>query len=389
MKGRFLLAAALFASGATASEVWSFEAVAGAVQSRHLMRLEDVLADAPASFWSHYVLMRSSRSQQTATPQAPRVILVGQDGHFLVAFNGDPSLPGFDSLEMLQFRESEHRFELREILFPSVRNGLLKPQVSEPDPPRCLGCHRADPRPNWESYPTWIGAYGESDDTLSAEELSGFRDFWRIHGGDERYHRLERPEGSSVSPYSEQPFGDFAFRPNWFFTKLIARLQAAHAGHALLDLYPGEDGLVALSALLHCREPGPAIARRTAELLASGTATGSPIFDLLRLQGTFGADWSLSFVPPGTPEDRTDEAYRFFDGSSQLGELSGFAVARELSARYPALARLAVPQRYAYRTDQPGAREREMVDAINRAGGPLGPPRAAGICAVLGSLYDQ
>lgn len=127
--------------------------------------IEATLAALPPGLRSRYVLMYRSRSLQGASFEAPRAILFEDDGSFVVSFNGgDPQMRGHDKLEAVQFRETERRWEFREIDFSSG-----EPRLSEANPRKCLECHQSprrqdvDPRPNWEPYLTWPGAYAGVD----------------------------------------------------------------------------------------------------------------------------------------------------------------------------------------------------------------------------------
>ncbi|HEX4923939.1 MAG TPA: hypothetical protein VFV50_07630, partial [Bdellovibrionales bacterium] len=142
-------------------EPMSFDSLKTTIESKRLTALEQVLAALTPEYRSEFVLMYSSRSVQDASFQNPRVIFFGSDASFITAFNGDPMQRGYDRLEIIQFRKSQRRFEFREIVF---RKGQA-PEISRPNPPKCLICHQSparmdvDPRPNWEPYNRWPGAY--------------------------------------------------------------------------------------------------------------------------------------------------------------------------------------------------------------------------------------
>lgn len=142
-------------------EKLNFEWLLSTIKTKNLTSIEDVLQEMPEAYMSAHVLMYESRSVQRASFENPRVILFGSDASFITAFNGDPQHAGHDRLEIIQFRKAERRFEFREIVF---RDGKA-PDVSGPNPPKCLSCHQSparmdvDPRPNWEPYSKWPGAY--------------------------------------------------------------------------------------------------------------------------------------------------------------------------------------------------------------------------------------
>lgn len=108
-----------------------------------------------------YILMYRSRSLQEASFENPRVILVGKDAKLVMTYNGNETQKGFNNLEVMEFNSSTHRFSFYEIQF---RDGKAK--YSKENPQKCLNCHQSykrksvDPRPNWEPYNLWPGAYG-------------------------------------------------------------------------------------------------------------------------------------------------------------------------------------------------------------------------------------
>jgi len=145
--------------------------------------IDQFLSRLPNEIKSEHILMFESKSLQEASYQLPRVILFSPKGHFVMTFNGDPSQRGFEALETMRFVRSQNkpRFIFQEIVFPDdlkARKDFLQKsrkikeldELSDrslrfgPNPPLCLTCHRSDPRPNWEHYAFWPGAYGQFDD---------------------------------------------------------------------------------------------------------------------------------------------------------------------------------------------------------------------------------
>lgn len=136
------------------------------MKAERLTTIEQVLAGLPQDFRDHYVLMYGSRSLQQSTFLAPRVIFHEGDGSFALAVgSGHAGLRGGNVIEMVQFHDDGYRWEFRELTFRAGRN----PEVSEPNPKKCLACHQSplrtdvDPRPNWEAYNFWPGAYAGFD----------------------------------------------------------------------------------------------------------------------------------------------------------------------------------------------------------------------------------
>jgi hypothetical protein len=157
-------------------EEMSFEKLVELVETKNLRTIEDVLSQLPKHMLDlNYVVMYRSRSLQEASPQSPRIITYTPTARFVLTFNGgEPQRFGSQTLELMQYREAEQRFEFREIVF----NGKSNPVVSGANPAKCLECHQSpsrtdiDPRPNWEPYSTWIGAFGSNNGMLKTISLA-------------------------------------------------------------------------------------------------------------------------------------------------------------------------------------------------------------------------
>ena len=145
--------------------------------------IDRFLESLPDHLKNQHALMFDSKSVQEASYLRPRVLIFSPAAMIVMSFNGEPSQKGYEVLETIRFTRTEGRprFILEEIVFAedlgrresylrSVNEAAqLKALIDRanrqgPNPPLCLGCHRQDPRPNWESYPFWPGAYGQFDD---------------------------------------------------------------------------------------------------------------------------------------------------------------------------------------------------------------------------------
>lgn len=152
---------------------------------------------------SNYVVMYRSRSLQAASPTAPRIISFTPTARFILSYNGgEPAQRGHDTLEIIQFRTPEARFEFREITF----DGRSAPKVSEANPKKCVECHQAssrkglDLRPNWEPYNAWPGAIGSADGKIGGPGFSFVRD-GRGQPQDEAAIREQTEEGSMAKAF--------------------------------------------------------------------------------------------------------------------------------------------------------------------------------------------
>src|ERR1700722_3045838 len=166
---------------------FTFDELAELVRSRSVATVEQALAVLPAELRANYALVFASRSLQDAAPAAPRAILYGADGRFIVTFNGDAGERGYDVLETMQFDERSNSFHFREMSFPSAGS----PKISEDNPGRCTACHGRPARPIWDTLPTWPGVYGERYRAgLSKPESIGMQAFLARQTQDPRYRYL-------------------------------------------------------------------------------------------------------------------------------------------------------------------------------------------------------
>jgi hypothetical protein len=157
-----------YSSDVTYDDGINYESLVEKIQTSGTQTLEQALDLVPQEFYINYVLMYRSRSLQDANPRYPRAIVFGRSAKFIMAFNGHERQKGYNNLEIVQFREKSFRWEFREITFESGK----APHFSEANPKKCLECHQSpsrtnvDPRPNWEPYNFWPGAYASVDDKI-------------------------------------------------------------------------------------------------------------------------------------------------------------------------------------------------------------------------------
>jgi hypothetical protein len=149
----------------------NYEKFVDLVEEHQLQTVESTLASLKTYYPGHfetYILMYKSRSLQESSFMAPRAILFDRSAKFVFSFNGDPAHRGYNRIEIMQYRDETARFEFREVIFQQGQ----PPQFSEANPRKCMVCHQAtnrkniDPRPNWEPYNTWPGAYGSLNGNL-------------------------------------------------------------------------------------------------------------------------------------------------------------------------------------------------------------------------------
>ncbi len=228
----YLLFVILLAAPAADAGSFDFAALLSLLKTRDIGSVEELLAALPAPQRAHYALMFESRSLQGASPENPRVILFGPDARFILTFNGSPAQRGFRVIETMEFDDASKEFRLRELIFPERPGGADTVVVSEVNSSRCVRCHGSRPRPVWDSFPLWPGAYGERYGArLSPRERAGLSAFLAQQPTHPRYRQLlgvlrfadpQTFHPSAVSQYSaaaEEP-------PNAELGIALSRLQA-------------------------------------------------------------------------------------------------------------------------------------------------------------------
>jgi hypothetical protein len=227
---RFVLGFNVFFSSLSLGAI-RVEQVEAWAQSHPTAQVEDFLSwvkstDPEQMAW--FTLMRKSESAQEATPLNPRAIVFGPESKFVFTFNGEAKEEGYQEVEMLFFRqEPKAQWELRKLSFNSQNKQV---SFSGPNPNSCLACHQNPVRPIWSQYDRWKGAYGEIDDSIvqyREKESLQFKKFLKNKETHSRYSKLQFPEGSIVSPYSEEPKGgNYRLRPNVTLTDSLLKLHA-------------------------------------------------------------------------------------------------------------------------------------------------------------------
>lgn len=159
-------------------ETLTYEDLVGLITTHDVRSIDELLPLLPADYRAEYTLMHTSLSLQPATFEFPRVIMTGPRATLVIAFNGDPQAVRYNVLEIIQFREAgapaappnpatpPRGFEFREIVFSDL-HPPAPPQYRPANQQLCRSCHGdPEPRPNWEIYGEWPGAYGSSVDQV-------------------------------------------------------------------------------------------------------------------------------------------------------------------------------------------------------------------------------
>jgi hypothetical protein len=244
----------------------------------------------PQQLRSNFTLVYDSRSpfKDVITPQKPRVILFTDDGRFVVTFIGDPAAPGHDLVETMSFDDESASFKLSAYVLPAAQRAGWAPS---PQAANCGGCHGADPRPIYDSYPLWPGFYGSVLDTffrdrIGHEELRKYHAFMAGPAKSGVYASLIFRPGSPTSPYLDPKrvrHGSvevdpkaFPFLPNTRLGMALTELNRARIYRKLADApgYAAHEKDI-LAELLECpgaMRPSVATVRAVTTSLASESA---------------------------------------------------------------------------------------------------------------------
>jgi hypothetical protein len=200
-------------------QVLDFDKFQSLVTSGGFRSIEDVLPVLSRNYPQYLkfnTLMYASLSIQKSSFTEPRVLVFGSDAKFILTFNGNESQPGGSAFETVQYSESSHSFEYREIAFKTksfsredlnlnddeiaFENSNLI--ISKANPGKCVACH-LNSSPIWPTYFIWPGAYGSDDDQLG---MSFDPNSWNANNR-EFFERSTKPssQGRLMLPKKGQP----------------------------------------------------------------------------------------------------------------------------------------------------------------------------------------
>lgn len=218
--------------------------------------VEILLSRLPTSYRSYFILQYQSHSNHDASPLNPRVIFFGPDAKLLFAFSGLPSDPHYNTVEMIEYEKEEASFRFYSIHFKE--NG---PAQIEIQPRQCQNCHGPDPKPNWEPYSLWPGAYGSLHDRIlrGTRELENFKSFLATYQQSSRYRFLEGTfhlESQDIFGNSEYYLTNQMMGPGSALSVLLSALNQDRIATKLLRSHDHAEYRYAITAaLLGCNEP--------------------------------------------------------------------------------------------------------------------------------------
>lgn len=183
----------------------SFQFLKQLIENCNLKTIDSVLAQLPLAFRSNHTFAYSTEAAQKASPDFPQTILFGRDGKLLLAFNGDPKLPGYRSIETIEFKENTKTFELREIEFSN--SGVV---FSEANPQKCLNCHGVAPKPLWDNWTFWPGKFRGEMERFYSKEWSFYQRFQKNRLGNRYRHIPAVSTRANISSMGRYGLGDNA-----------------------------------------------------------------------------------------------------------------------------------------------------------------------------------
>lgn len=191
------------------------------IKNNDIKTMEVFLEKLPNVFHKNYTLIHSSLSLHGSSYEKPRAILFNEDASTIISFNGDDSQAAGKMIELMTFDKNKRTYSFHEIEFSS------EVKIHQ-NPAKCLTCHGQTPRPIWDHYNRWEGAYGSDDDRLTIEEKNYLDHFIATAKDHPRYQVLKnleevyRPSHSSVRyGMTERVLG----QPNRFFTMKLYQQQ--------------------------------------------------------------------------------------------------------------------------------------------------------------------
>ncbi len=121
---------------------------------------EELLQNIPDRVRPNWMMMHGSRSNQFASMENPRVILLAPTGKFILSVE---TLEDSDSVEVAVFDYEENSWDFAGLSFQGDAPAQVEREV-------CKVCHTDNVRPIWTGYASWPGTVGDRDD-IQAEEL--------------------------------------------------------------------------------------------------------------------------------------------------------------------------------------------------------------------------
>ncbi len=167
MLGAFILATPVEAQSRTPE--FTFADLEALVTTKQIRSLDELIGVLPAKVRGNPILVYDSKALHVdrVTFATPRIILFNNDASLILAMTKNPGsseiAAGQDALEVIHFDHKTARYEMINVIFDGVHVPFDAPpsmRLIEKNPPMCLACHGANPRPIFADYNSWPGFYG-------------------------------------------------------------------------------------------------------------------------------------------------------------------------------------------------------------------------------------
>jgi len=208
----------------------------------------DFLESLPSGSMQVYTLIKETKSKQHhgVGPLNPRIIRSNADGSITMSYVCDPSSQDYGKVEMMHFDQEEERFKFATLNFKSGQDETIttdqearyshlsndpqshldKRRVNK-NPKACLKCHSSnpealdpDPRPLWEEYQIWDGAYGSQDDLVedfAGEAKKDYEDIIALKKKMKGNPCFDALPDYELTPPTPKDFGEFDYDRTWLF----------------------------------------------------------------------------------------------------------------------------------------------------------------------------
>lgn len=187
---RILLILGLICFAATSfGQIHSVDSIRTMLRDRNIRTMEEFLENLPEDIRSNYTLMHTSKSLHGSSYEEPRAMMYG-NGQWIVTFNGSPSQAAGNMVEMMIYNPSDKTYAFHELDFSGTT------PVLKENPAKCLACHGSNPRPIWDHYNAWPGAYGDVDDRFNEAEYKHLQSFIQSAATHPRYKHLKNLSGT-------------------------------------------------------------------------------------------------------------------------------------------------------------------------------------------------
>lgn len=174
--------------------IHSVESIRNMIRERNIRSMDEFISELPSDILTHYTLMHESKSLHGSSFIEPRAILFGSNGQWIVSFNGSSTQGAGDMVEMMLYNPTEKSYGFHELDFTGSA------PVLKENPTKCLACHGSNPRPIWDHYNRWPGAYGDVDDRYTQDEYKYLQAFIATTPSHPRYKHLKNlKEGYKLS----------------------------------------------------------------------------------------------------------------------------------------------------------------------------------------------